>query len=95
MVDRLNTAVLDQLTAPDGPLHNADAGSFAGATWRVGQRAGVRRNFTDAFDRSMSVRNGTVQPSFAESPNEYLLDQLNRLNQPGHDRPGPDHGIGR
>ncbi len=63
MVDRLNHKVLNQLTQRGGPLHNADTGSFAGTSWRVGQRAVIRRNYTDPFDRSVSVRNsqtGTV-----------------------------------
>ena len=58
MVDRLNAAVLGQLTAPGGPLYNADTGRFAGTTWHVGQSAVIRRNFTDPHNPAVRVRNG-------------------------------------
>jgi conjugative relaxase-like TrwC/TraI family protein len=54
-VDRLNAAVLDQLTQPGGALHNANRGVYGGTSWRVGQLAVIRRNFTDP---TVSVRNG-------------------------------------
>ncbi len=36
-----------------------------------------------------------AQPTFAESPNDYLRNELERVNQPGNNRQGPDLGIWR
>ncbi len=58
LVDGLNRTILDRLTAPEGPLDHQAAGQFGAATFTVGQRVVIRRNYTDRNETNVKVING-------------------------------------
>lgn len=57
-VDQLNAAVLDRLSAPNGPLHVAPGGDFAGTHFRTGEQIIVRKNYHAHDNPDIRIRNG-------------------------------------